>query len=79
LGVVPPPKPVAPESARRFVRAMLVRTLLLVCPIWIVALLVSGMPGWMVAVAAASVALLIADIAWLTYRTRHDHRGSAPR
>jgi uncharacterized membrane protein len=79
LGVVPPSKPVGRESARRFVRAMLVRTLLLVCPIWILVLLLSGWPGWMIVVAAASVVLLMADIGWLTYRTRRDERRSTRR
>jgi Na+/melibiose symporter-like transporter len=76
LGVSPPTKPVDRLSSGRFVRAMLVRTLVVVCPIWIVLLLASGSPRWMLIVAICSVAVLIVDIAWLTYRTRRDERRS---
>jgi len=55
---------------------MLIRTLAIVCPFWIVLLVASGIPRWMLIIAIGSVALLIADIAWLTYRTPPGDRRS---
>ena len=78
LGVPPPAKPVDRLSSRRFVRAMLVRTLAIACPIWILLLLTTGGPTWMLVVAICSVAVLVVDIAWLTYRTRRDERRAKP-
>jgi Na+/melibiose symporter-like transporter len=78
LGVRPPAKPVDRLSSGRFVRAMLVRTLGIVCPIWILLLLTTGGPTWMFVVATCSVAVLMVDIAWLTYRIRRDERSAKP-
>jgi Na+/melibiose symporter-like transporter len=74
LGVAPPSKPVDRASSGRFVRAMLARTLVILCPLWIVLLAASGSPTWMLVVAICSVAILVVDIAWLSYRIRRDGR-----
>lgn len=76
LGVPPPSKPVDRVSSGRFVRAMLVRTLVIVGSIWLLVLVASDGPRWMLILAICSVAILIVDIAWLTHRIGRDERRS---
>ena len=72
LGVPPPPKPVDRVSARRFIRAMLVRTLVIFVVGWIVVRLLNGAPGWSIILGVVMAALLAIDIAVLTWRIDRD-------
>jgi hypothetical protein len=55
---------------------MLVRTLALVIPGWIIVFLMAP-PSWIKIVAVASVVATSLDIAWLSHRIRRDERRRA--
>ena len=61
----------------RFVRAMLIRTLALVIPVWIIVFLMEP-PSWIKIIAVVSVVATSLDIAWLSYRIRRDERRRTP-
>jgi hypothetical protein len=73
LGVSPPGNPRDRVESGRFVRALLVRTLVVVVPLWVLVALI-GPPSWVLILGAVSVALLVIDILWLGHRVRRDQR-----
>jgi hypothetical protein len=77
LGVPPPKDKTDRVQAGRFVRAMLVRTLALVIPVWIIVFLMEP-PSWIKIIAVVSVVATSLDIAWLSYRIRRDERRGTP-
>ena len=64
LGVPPPKDKTDRVQTGRFVRAMLVRTLVLVIPVWIIVFLTEP-PSWIRIIAVVSVVTTLLDIAWL--------------
>jgi len=73
LGVPPPADKTDRLQTGRFVRAMLVRTLALVVPVWIIVFLMEA-PSWIKVIAVVSVVATALEIAWLSYRIRRDER-----
>jgi hypothetical protein len=52
---------------------MLVRTVAIVVPLWVVVLLIAP-ATWLEALAAISIGSALVDVAWLSYRIRRDER-----
>jgi hypothetical protein len=67
-GIRPPAEGGARRESLRFVRDIQLRVLMLWVPIFVVLVLVAS--PWVVFVAIAAIALLIADIAYLSFRAR---------
>jgi hypothetical protein len=75
LGVEPPPRPVTRLGARRFVRDLMARSLLVTIPGWIVAALVSG-SRWIAIAGVVMTAAVIADLIYLSvWVARHERAG----
>lgn len=77
LGVPPPNDKADRVETGRFVRAMLVRTLAIVIPVWIIVFLMEP-PSSIKIVAVVSVVATSWDIAWLSHRIRRDERRRTP-
>jgi hypothetical protein len=73
LGVPPPRDPHDRVQSGRFLRTLLLRTLVVVVPVWVLVAL-DGPPGWLLIVGGVAVALLVADVLWLGYRVRRDEQ-----
>jgi hypothetical protein len=73
LGVPPPRDPHDRVQSGRFLRALLLRTLLLVLPAWVLIALL-GVSAWLLIVGGVTLALIAVDVLWLSYRVRRDER-----
>ena len=69
LGVPPPDKSGGRAASLRFVRDLLLRTLLVSIPLFAVLLLI-GAPSVTILIAAAVMALTLLDVLWLTFAIR---------
>ena len=73
LGVPPPENPRDRLQTYRFLRTLLLRTLLVAVVAWVPALLILRSTGWFI-VAGICMAALAADVVWLSYRVRSEER-----
>jgi hypothetical protein len=74
LGVAPPRDPRDRVQSGRFLRGLLARWLVVSLALWGIVALVTGAPVWVLALAGATLVLLVADVLWLSYRVRRDER-----
>jgi membrane protein implicated in regulation of membrane protease activity len=80
LGVPPPRDRHDRVQSGRFLRGLLLRVLVILLPFWALialAALVTDLPSWILLLGGVSLALLAADVLWLTYRVRRDERRAA--
>ncbi|MEA2311082.1 MAG: hypothetical protein QOE28_1050 [Solirubrobacteraceae bacterium] len=74
LGVRLPEPGASPTEARRFVRDMQLRMLLVAIPLLLV-IVVEHLPSWLLAGCALSTLVLAGDAIWLTVVIRRDRDG----
>jgi hypothetical protein len=79
LGVAPPSDPHDRVQSRRFLRALILRWLFVSVPLWVVVWVVTDLSTTGLVVGGVTLAVLAADVAWLTYRVRRDERRTAER
>ena len=70
----PPADPRDRLQSGRFLRALLLRWLVVSLAAWALVWLVTDLPTWWLIIGGATLALLAADVIWLTYRVRRDER-----
>jgi hypothetical protein len=76
LGVPPPTDPHDRIQSRRFLRTLLLRWLVVSLAAWALVWLVTELPTWWLIIGGATLAVLAADVLWLTYElcVRRDER-----
>jgi hypothetical protein len=74
LGVSPPRDPKDRVQSGRFLRTLLLRWLVVSLALWAVVALLSDLSTWWLVLGGAILAVLAADVLWLTYRVRRDER-----
>jgi hypothetical protein len=74
LGVPPPRNPHDRVQSGRFVRALLLRCLVLSLVLWALVALITDLSTWWLALGGATLVVLAADVLWLSYRVRRDER-----
>jgi hypothetical protein len=77
LGVPPPADSTDRVQSGRFLRALLLRSFVLSLALWAVVALVTDLSGWWLIVGGVTLAVLGADVLWLTYRVRRDEERRA--
>jgi CBS domain containing-hemolysin-like protein len=75
LGIKPPDRPVTRVAARRFVRSLMARTLLLTIPAWIVAIVITR-AAWIVILAVVMTAVGIGELIYLSIAIARSERGA---
>jgi hypothetical protein len=61
----------------RFLRALLVRWLVLSLALWALVALITDLPTWWLLLGGGTLVVLAADVLWLSYRVRRDERRAA--
>jgi membrane protein YdbS with pleckstrin-like domain len=79
LGVAPPTDPHDRVQSGRFLRALLARWLVVSVAAWALVWLVADLPSWWLLIGGVTLAVLAADVLWLTYRVRRDESRVAER
>jgi hypothetical protein len=74
LGVPPPSNPHDRLQSGRFLRTLLLRWLIVSIVLWLLVVLITDLAAWALIVGGAALAVLAADVLWLTYRVRRDER-----
>jgi hypothetical protein len=74
---VPPGDPHDRVQSGRFLRALLLRWLVVSVPLWVLVALVTDLAMWVLLVGGASLVVLAADVIWLGYRVRRDEQRAA--
>jgi hypothetical protein len=74
LGVPPPNDPHDRVQSGRFLQALLFRWLVVSLAAWALVWLVTDLSTWWLIIGGATLAVLGADVLWLTYRVRRDER-----
>jgi hypothetical protein len=74
LGVPPPRDPHDRVQSGRFLRALLLRCLVLAVALWALVALITDLSTWWLVIGGATLAALAVDVLWLSYRVRRDER-----
>ena len=74
LGVPPPRDRRDRVQTGRFVRALLARSLLICLAAWLLIALFGDLPSRWLIIGGAVLAVMAADVVWLTFRIRGDER-----
>jgi hypothetical protein len=74
LGVPPPNDPHDRVQSGRFLRAFLLRALVLSLALWAVVALITDPSTWWLVLGGGTLVVLAADVVWLSYRVRRDER-----
>ena len=77
LGVPPPHDPHDRVQSERFLRALLLRCLVVSLAVWLLVALILDLSNWWLVLGGVSMVLLAADVFWLTFRVRRDERRAA--
>jgi hypothetical protein len=77
LGVPPPADPHDRVQTGRFLRAFLLRGLVLSPALWVLGAVITDLPGWWLVLGGVVLVVPAADIVWLSYRVRRDERRAA--
>ena len=77
LGVSPPRDPHDRVQSGRFLRALLIRWLVVSVALWALVALISDLSTWWLVLGGATLGVLAADVLWLTHRVRRDERRAA--
>jgi hypothetical protein len=79
LGVPPPRDPHDRVQSRRFLRALLLRCLVLSVTLWALVVPITDLStSWLVVLGGGALVVLAADVLWLSYRVRRDKRRPSP-
>ncbi len=73
----PPDDPHARVQSGRFLRALLLRCLILSLAVWALAAVATDVSTWWLVLGGGTLVVLAADVVWLSYRVRRDEGSGA--